>query len=102
MSKLNYVFSDAEQKYAQAVVMYAKSTSDGFIYADKETTQTVDHDTLLKLCMMGLLVVNYKEAYHYPVYFKDSAGTVTVTIATTIGASDSAILELKSKDDAVG
>lgn len=96
---LNYI--NADDKNVASVTLYAKDTSDGFIYADAKTTQTVDRATLLDLCMKGLVLVLYKGAYHHPVFFKDSGGTVTVTIATAIGASDSAKLELKSKE-AVG
>lgn len=100
--KLNKLFQDADEKYLSSVVLYAKDTSDGFVYADAGNTVNVDRETLLNLCMKGLVVVLYKGVYHRPVYFKDSAGTVTVTIATTIGASNSAILELKSKEPAKG
>lgn len=99
---MNRNFIDANEKYVASVILYAKDTSDGYIYADAACTQTVDRATLLNLCMKGLVIVLYKSVYHTPVYFKDSAGTVTVTIATTIGASSSAILELKSKESAAG
>lgn len=95
-------FIGAEDLHVATVVLYAKDTSDGFIYADAKNTQTVDRATLLDLCLKGLVLVLYKGAYHRPVFFKDSAGTVTVTIATAIGASDSAKLELKSKEAAAG
>lgn len=99
---MNRNFIDANEKYVASVILYAKESSDGFIYADAACTQNVDRATLLNLCMKGLVIVLYKNVYHTPVYFKDSAGTVTVTIATTIGASSSAILELKSKESAAG
>lgn len=95
-------FIGAEDLHVATVVLYAKDASDGFIYADAKNTQTVDRVTLLDLCLKGLVLVLYKGAYHRPVFFKDSAGTVTVTIATAIGASDSAKLELKSKEAAAG
>lgn len=95
-------FIGAEDLHVATVVLYAKDSSDGFIYADAKHTQTVDRATLLDLCLKGLALVLYKGAYHHPVFFKDSAGTVTVTIATAIGASDSAKLELKSKEPAAG
>lgn len=100
--KLNKIFQDAEEKYLASVVLYAKDSSDGFAYADAGHTTNVDRETLLNLCMKGLVLVLYKGVYHRPVYFKDSAGTVTMTIATTIGASNSAILELKSKEPVAG
>lgn len=100
--KLNTVYQDANEKYVSGVVLYAKDSSDGYVYADAEHTTNVDHDTLLNLCMKNLVVVLHKGAYHRPVYFKDSAGTVTVTIATAISAGASAALDLKSKEPAVG
>ena len=96
------VYNDAGEKYLNKVVLYAKDTSDGFIYADATCTANVSHDDLLNLCMKGLVVVLYKSVYHNPVYFKDATGTVTVTIATKISASDSAVLELKSKEPVEG
>lgn len=95
-------FIGAEDLHVATVVLYAKDTSDGFIYADVKNTQTVDRATLLDLCLKGLVLVLYKGAYHRPVFFKDSGGTVTVTIATAIGASDSAKLELKTKEASAG
>lgn len=95
---LNVNFIDANEKYAASVVLYAKDTSDGYIYSDAGCTKNVDRETLLNLCMKGLIIVLYKSVYHTPVFFKDSAGTVTVTIATAISASASATLELKSKE----
>lgn len=98
--KLNTVYQDANEKYVSTVILYVKDTSDGYVYADAGFTATVDHDTLLNLCKKNLVVVLYKGAYHRPVYFKDSAGTVTMTIATAISASASASLDLKSKEPA--
>lgn len=95
-------YQDANEKYVSSVILYAKDTSDGYIYADASQTVNVDRETLLNLCIKGLVLVLYKGVYHTPVYFKDSAGTVTVTIATTIDASTSAILELKSKEPTAG
>lgn len=93
------VYFDSEQKYLAKTVLYAKKTSDGFIYADEKTTVKVSHDNLLDLCMKGLVIVKQVEgAFMYPVYFKDASGTVTVTVATKVGASDSAVLDLKSKE----
>ena len=95
MSKL---YANSEEKYLKKVILYAKDTSDGFVYADSGLTQNVGHDELLDLCLKGLVTVLYKSVYHTPVYFKDVSGTVTLTIATKISATDSAILELKSKE----
>lgn len=96
--KLNKQYIDADEKYVSSVILYAKDTSDGYAYADSAFSQTVDRETLLNLCMKGLVIVLYKGVYHHPVFFKDSAGTVTVTIATAISASASASLDLKSKE----
>lgn len=100
MKDFNVIYQDANEKHISSVVLYAKSTSDGYIYADSACTKNVDHDTLLNLCMKGLVIVSYKDVYHVPVYFKDSAGTVTLTIATAVSASASASLDLKSKEAA--
>lgn len=97
---MNKIFSDSEEKYLNKVVLYAKDSSDGFLYTDAEFKTTIGRVDLLNLCMKGLVVVLHKKVYHNPVYFKDDASVVTVTIATKIGASDSAILELKSKETA--
>lgn len=96
------VYFDSEQKYLAKTVLYAKKSSDGFVYADEAATKNVSHDELLDLCMKGLVIVKQVEgAFMYPVYFKDAAGTVTVTVTTKIGASDSAVLDLKSKESTV-
>lgn len=99
---MDRIFINAVDLHVATVVLHAKDTSDGFIYADAKHTQTVDRATLLDLCLKGMVLILYKGAYHRPVFFKDSGGTVTVTIATAIGASDSAKLELKSKEPAAG
>lgn len=96
--KMNVIFQDSEEKYLSNVILYAKDTSDGYVYADAEQTQTVNRETLLNLCMKGLVLVLYNGVYYKPAFFKDSSGTVTITIITNIGASDSASLELKSKE----
>lgn len=92
------VYAGSEDKFVHKTVLYAKDSSDGYAYADAGLTTYVDHDTMLDLCMKGLVVVLYKGVYHYPVFFKDASNTVTITIATAISASASASLELKSKD----
>lgn len=98
---LNTTFIDANEKYAASVTLYAKETSDGYVYADAGYTINVDHDTLLNLCLKQLVVVLYKGAYYHPVYFKDSDGTVTVTVATAITGT-AAVLDLKSKEPTEG
>lgn len=100
--KLNTIYHDANEKYLSSVILYAKDSSDGYVYADSGYTVNVDRETLLNLCMKNLVLVLHKGVYHRPVYFKDSAGTVTVTIATKIAASASEILELKSKEPVAG
>ena len=96
---MGIIYAGSEDKFVHSNVLYAKDTSDGFVYSDSEYTKTINRETLLDLCMKGLVVVLYKGTYHYPVYFKDSSGTVTITIATTISASASATLDLKSKEE---
>lgn len=93
-------FANSEEKYLKKVVLYAKDSSDGYLYTDSTTTMNINRVDLLNLCMKGLAIISYKGAFHAPVIFKDSGGTVTVTIATTLGASNTAILELKSKEAA--
>lgn len=94
----NTVFIDANEKYMSKIVLYAKDTSDGYLYIDSAKTQNINHDDLLNLCMKGMVLVSYKGAYHAPVIFKDNTTDVTLTIATAISASASASLELKSKE----
>lgn len=96
------IFADAEEKYLIKVVLYAKDTSDGYLYTDEKQTQNINRADLLNLCTKGLVLVSYKGAYYNPVYFKDNTTDVTVTIATTVNASTSASLDLKSKEAEVG
>lgn len=97
-TKKTEVYHDANEKYLNKVVLYAKDTSDGFLYVDAEQTVTISRADLLYLCMNGLVLVLYKGVYHNPVFFKDNTTDVAVTIATAISASASAALELKSKE----
>lgn len=96
--KKTNVFMDANEKYVSKVVLYAKDTSDGYLYVDATQKTAVNRADLLNLCMKGLVLVSYKGTLYIPVYFKDNTTDVTVTIATAINASTSAALELKSKE----
>ena len=95
---MNNQYAKSEEKFVKSVVFYAKDTSDGYLYADEDQTETVCRADLLNLCMKGLVLISYKGAIHTPIYFKDSGTVVTVTIATAISASASASLDLKSKE----
>ena len=96
--KKTEVYPDASEKYLSKVVLYAKDTSDGFLYVDSEKTVAVTRADLLNLCMNGLVLVSYKGTYYAPIFFKDNTTDVAVTIATAISAGASAALELKSKE----
>lgn len=95
-------FVDAEEKYLAKVVLYAKASSDGYLYKDAAATQTINRAELLNLCMKGLVLVSQSGTIYAPVFFKDNTTDVTVTIATAIGASSSTSLALKSKEDTAG
>lgn len=100
--KKECIFGNAADKYVNKVVLYVKDTSDGFLYVDSAKTQNINRADLLDLCMKGLVLISYKGAYYNPVYFKDNATDVTVTIATAVNASTSASLDVKSKEAAAG
>ena len=95
---MNELFIDANEKYLATVTLYAKDTSDGYLYVDEAKTTAINRETLLNLCKKGLVLISYKGSFYHPVYFKDSGTEVVVTIATAISASASAALELKSKE----
>ena len=97
VTKFNEIYHDANEKYLNKVVLYAKDTSDGFLYIDSDKTVNVDRETLLNLCNKGLVLVSYKSELFAPVSFKDNTTDVTVTIAT-VSASAFAVLTLKSKE----
>lgn len=98
LTKKTGIYHDANDKYLNKVVLYAKDTSDGFLYVDSAKTVNVNRADLLYLCMNGLVLVSYKGAYYAPLFFKDNTTDVAVTIATAISAGASAALELKSKE----
>ena len=91
-------FANSEEKFLKKVVLYAKDTSDGFLYTDEAKTKNINRVDLLNLCMKGLVLVSYKGTHYFPLFFKDNTTDVTLTIATAISASASAALELKSKE----
>lgn len=95
---MNRLFVDAEEKYLSKVVLYAKATSDGFLYTDAAATQNINRSDLLNLCMKGLVLVSYNGSFYAPIYFKDNTTDVSVTIATNVASSGSASLTLKSKE----
>lgn len=96
--KLTKIYGDACDKYVANVVLYAKTTSDGYLYTDSAATTTVDRATLLDLCMKGLVLVSHDGSFYKPLFFKDSGTEVSLTVATAISASASAAMTLKSKE----
>lgn len=96
MQTYNKIYGDAKDKYVSSVVLYGHS--DTYLYLDEEHTNAVDHDTLLDLCMKGLVLVKYENEFYHPVSFVDNTSDVTVVIATAIDASSSTSVSLKSKE----
>lgn len=102
MNNMTVVYADAEEKYVKNVILYGK-TSDNYLYTDSDYTETnrVDKDTLLNLCKKGL-IIHYDDAHYMPLFFKEEAGSVSVTFATAVSASASAATTLYSKEYSAG
>lgn len=75
-----YIFNDADEKYAKAVVLYTDGT-DLFVDAEKKTKVT--HDEALSACFKGLLIQDTTKEYSAVTAFKDDAGTLTVSVGET-------------------
>ena len=99
VTKFNEIYHDANEKYLNKVVLYAKDTSDGILYVDSAKTVAVTREVLLNLCNKGLVLVSYKSELFAPVSFKDNTTDVTITIAT-VSSSAFAVLTLKSQEPA--
>lgn len=93
---MNKIFGDAKDKYVSNVVLYGHS--DNYLYLDEGHTEAVNRETLLDLCMKGLVLVSYSGSYYAPISFTDNTTDVSVVIATSIGASSSASVTLKSQE----
>ena len=100
MNLRNYdvLYSDAEEKFVKAVVLYGKS-GDSYIYAKSGASESdkIDKDTLLELLKKGVLV-SYEGAFYTPVFFKENSGHVEVTIATVLSASGTTAAVFNSKE----
>ena len=96
--KTDRKFSDSEQKYVKSVVLYGHT--DTYLYSDAAHTEAnkIDHDTLLDLCLKGLVIVCVSNVYYNPISFKEDTGAVAVTIATNVAASGSASSVYYSKE----
>lgn len=93
---MNKIFGDAKDKYVSNVVLYGHS--DNYLYLDEGHTEAVNRETLLDLCMKGLVLVAYDDAFYYPISFTDNTTDVSVDIVTEVGASSSTAVTLKSKE----
>lgn len=93
---MNKIFGDAKDKYVASVVLYGHT--DTYLYEDEGHTQAVNRETLLDLCMKGLVLVAYEDSFYHPISFTDNTTDVSVVIATEIGASSSTAVTLKSKE----
>lgn len=70
-------YDDAKDKNVATFILYGDGTST--LYTDSKKTTKVDHDTALDLCFKGVVV--FVTDTYYPVQsFKDSAGTLTVSV----------------------
>lgn len=98
MNNMTIVYADAEEKYVKNVILYGKA-SDNYLYTDSKCSEAnkVDKDTLLNLCKKGV-IVSYNSTYYMPLFFKEEAGSVSVTFATAVSASASAATTLYSKE----
>lgn len=96
--KPEILYGDLKDKYVAKVVLYGHT--DTYLYYDEKHTagNTVNHDELLDLCMKGLVLVATTSGFFNPYKFIDDQSTVTVSIASAIGASSSETLEYKSKE----
>ena len=70
-------YDDAKDKNVATFILYGDGSSK--LYTDSAKSVEVDHDTALDLCFKGVLV--FVTDTYYPVQsFKDSAGTLTVSV----------------------
>ena len=89
---IKFTYSDAEEKYVRSAILY--SHTDKVLYEDTEHTVPVNRETLMNLCMKGLVLVYHTDATYYTVAsFKDNTTDVSIAIETS-----SEIVTLKSKE----
>ena len=99
---VNYVYSDAEEKYVKTAIFYGKS-GDSYLYLDSASATAateanrVDKATLLNALTKGALI-SYGGAFYTPVSFKDNGTSVEAVIATVINAASTASVTLYSKE----
>lgn len=98
MNNMTNVYANADEKYVKNVILYGKA-SDNYLYTDSKCSEAnkVDKDTLLNLCKKGV-IISYDSTYYMPLFFKEEAGSVSVTFATAVSASASAATTLYSKE----
>lgn len=73
---LKKIYANAEEKFVPSVVLYGKSNK---LYTDEKTTEEIDHDEALNLCMKNLAIVFLTDTYYTVSSFADSDGTLTIT-----------------------
>lgn len=95
MATPHYIYADAEQKYVMNTLLYGHT--DNYIYMDEAHTQKVDKDTLHEILSKGA-IIHYESAYYTPVFWKENAGHLEVTIATAIATGASTAVVLKSSE----
>lgn len=89
---IKFTYSDAEEKYVRSAILY--SHSDNVLYEDAAHTVPANRETLMNLCMKGLVLVYHTDATYYTVAsFKDNTTDVSISIETA-----SEIVTLKSKE----
>ena len=89
------IYAKSEEKFVKTVVLYGHS--DTYLYADEAHTTKINKDDLLDLCLKGV-TIKYESAYYTPVFFKENAGVVEVTIATAISTGASTAVVLYSEE----
>lgn len=80
MANFETVFEDAKDLYVSSVVFYANTNK---LYVEAAHTTEVDHDTLLDLCMKGVVLIYDTDTYYRPTSFKESSGTLTISYGTS-------------------
>lgn len=79
MDKFETVYNDAGEREIRAVVLYAKTSK---LYSDSAGKNEVDHDSVLDLCVKGVLRIYDTDTYYAVASFKDASGSLTITYGT--------------------